>query len=1364
MAEEEAQTTPDPQGVGTSQQDILRSGGEGGSLPDAPPVITQRDRNQIQRQDEADAPSFGEAFSMGRELDAVGPALQDWMAEEDFEDDPGFQIDKDLWDKLTEDIPVDDQDIFLDVESEEEALHVREQYKKERAVEEELQKAGWSGTGARLLAGVLDETALGAIIATEGAATPWIFSAKASRMVRTLRASGAAATTESSLQTFVQSQRETKGPQDAFYAGLMAAGIGAPFGALARPIGNEANAANKSIIQNDNEHFHRAAKEVEEEQLLDTIQSATYLERGEAEAAVSNLRQNHQRLRDIEEQLEQARTERARADNEMPQERVLREEGTEATPETAMAARQARDEARAADEDLQQAENILQAQRTSRGAEAPGTRARADEARERGERARGELAARERDLDDEVLQALTPRRQHGVGRKEAHKIGRRARDRTAQAARAQPFDAEDARVRESDLGQQVEDLRQLIRGQQSELDETARRAQIDGRRVLARDMEDGSVFQAQRRDRTSTPEEGAARAGTSRSAGAAETEGTMPQRADESPINEERVPDEVSRRARNMFQKVRIDMTGRLMASESNTMSFLARTLFSDPLAGDSGRRVFGRNETPEVREHAGAELQDRIFTAAAVHFLKNALPAYQRWARNQGLNWWKRNFNGHHRQQFFEDVTHAIRTGSSPNEEVEQAARSIREVHESLLEKAKQANLAGFDDVQANMRYIHRMWEPNKISNLVNDRSVGGEGVVQLIEKSIRRADPEVDASTARSMATAVYRRFNAKGHNVQSNFNQRFFGRDLEEVRRVLREGEDIPEGDIENIMTYLRMRDQGSQDTAGAITHARSRIPMDEDTSVTLETGRTVHFSELTENNAERIMMNYTRNVSGHIAVARALKPHIDEETLATYGVRTDYEFDRLKQVAASERATDHELNNLQMGYNLLTGRPPETNTNTAMHQVLRFVRDWNFTRLMGQVGFAQIAEWGPVMSQVGVITLLRNVPKFREIVQRSRNGDMQEPMLRELEEFGYAIGAERMIMQPHYRMEDHGMEVNSGMNWLNNASNTVEVLKRGVGDASGMSGITLYMQRMAGLSAGQKMLKMAKRGELDTPRMRSLGIDEEMSARLQDQLARFGGSRQMESGRYADVLNLERWDDAEAREFFLNAMHRWGSRMVQRNLVGELPAFMHTVVGQLLGQFRSFMMNAYQKQLLQGVNMKDMQTFTSFTFSMMFAGAAYSAQHSLNSLGRSDAEEYREERLNMTNLMLSSFQRAGFASLIPGAVDTIAPMTPMLDEGIFRYGRSSGLATDFLTGNPTVDFWDSLHGGAQGALAAPFRDDYQFSQSDFQNLWRAAALNNVTGIRNLGDQINEELPRQSTMTPASIEDYLGIDSVR
>ena len=100
------------------------------------------------------------------------------------------------------------------------------------------------------------------------------------------------------------------------------------------------------------------------------------------------------------------------------------------------------------------------------------------------------------------------------------------------------------------------------------------------------------------------------------------------------------------------------------------------------------------------------------------------------------------------------------------------------------------------------------------------------------------------------------------------------------------------------------------------------------------------------------------------------------------------------------------------------------------------------------------------------------------------------------------------------------------------------------------------------------------------------------------------------------------------------------------------------------------------------------------------------------------------------------------------------------SPFLDEGIFAYGRSSGLATDFFSGIPAVDLVNKM-GGALQSTAAPFRSDYDFSQSDFKDVQGLMFLQNAFGVRNVGNMILKDLPRESTIEPATLEEWLGIE---
>jgi len=431
-------------------------------------------------------------------------------------------------------------------------------------------------------------------------------------------------------------------------------------------------------------------------------------------------------------------------------------------------------------------------------------------------------------------------------------------------------------------------------------------------------------------------------------------------------------------------------------------------------------------------------------------------------------------------------------------------------------------------------------------------------------------------------------------------------------------------------------------------------------------------------------------------------------------------------------------------------------------------------------MGQVGFAQTAELGSTMGYFGVQTVLKNMPAMRSLFRDAKTGKASHALMREIEEMVGVFGAEHVMFRPTYRMEEFGME--AGRKTMRNIEYGMDNAKQLVGTLSGMRHITNGLQRLAAVSAAQRFMKLSSKAirglkdldqysdnELadkltsmfadgDMARFRADGLSEEMLARVLRQISKHrkqvktnGGSRRYE------IMGLNDWEDYKARDAFADALHRMTYRAVQRNLPGELPGALYSsTVMQILFQFRSFVLGAWSKQLLHNVNMRDARMFGVFTGGMLFGTLGYMAQQYLNSFGREDREEFLETRFDPVEVAKSGFQRAGWASLLPGILDTAVPLTPFLDEPMFSYGRSTGLATDWLNGIPTVDLINKSMDAISSIKAV--RSDYQYSDDDFDSLWKVMMLNNVTGIRNVGELIKHKLPSQSSYSDGlEIADY-------
>lgn len=107
--------------------------------------------------------------------------------------------------------------------------------------------------------------------------------------------------------------------------------------------------------------------------------------------------------------------------------------------------------------------------------------------------------------------------------------------------------------------------------------------------------------------------------------------------------------------------------------------------------------------------------------------------------------------------------------------------------------------------------------------------------------------------------------------------------------------------------------------------------------------------------------------------------------------------------------------------------------------------------------------------------------------------------------------------------------------------------------------------------------------------------------------------------------------------------------------------------------------------------------------------------------------------------------SAFQRAGFATIVPGAVDTVVQAVGY--EPVFAYGRSTGLASAAFLGNPSLDLLDKGHRALTGVVSSASRSDYDFSQQDWRALTSVTPFQNAMGLRNMYQMFNQDLPTWS-----------------
>lgn len=139
---------------------------------------------------------------------------------------------------------------------------------------------------------------------------------------------------------------------------------------------------------------------------------------------------------------------------------------------------------------------------------------------------------------------------------------------------------------------------------------------------------------------------------------------------------------------------------------------------------------------------------------------------------------------------------------------------------------------------------------------------------------------------------------------------------------------------------------------------------------------------------------------------------------------------------------------------------------------------------------------------------------------------------------------------------------------------------------------LNGMNLFNASAKTMIVGQwhtEMLKMARKGALgkhDLETLAQAGVSKEMFEKFKAQMLKYGD----QGGDYAHLPALEKWD-AEPRSAYLSAINKVALNTVISPGAGQLPLFMRTTTGSVVGQFLSWSMAATQSLMIAGVQRAD-----------------------------------------------------------------------------------------------------------------------------------------------------------------------------
>lgn len=532
----------------------------------------------------------------------------------------------------------------------------------------------------------------------------------------------------------------------------------------------------------------------------------------------------------------------------------------------------------------------------------------------------------------------------------------------------------------------------------------------------------------------------------------------------------------------------------------------------------------------------------------------------------------------------------------------------------------------------------------------------------------------------------------------------------------------------------------------------------------------------FSDLLSGNIDEAVERYERSIIGNV-YWRKVVDNLAEEGEAAPGYTPD-EVIAWMNSGQRKKLKSREEQSIKYAHAHMNSVPNVVMGKGEWNKVLRRAQDLGYIAKMSSGGFAQAVEFYQLIAFNG----LHGVEAFGTAITNLKRemkggvtgkGRLKHDLLSELEA---AVGRGTTYLRRAHRsrMEDSmdfsgfaadaprsegapsgGMFSQRKKESLKAlASRSMEKMRAVTytGAGAGIGPIDTVLSRAAMDSSLQHFVnlfwKISKKGGIGVfkeghesgvvRRLRDLGLSDEDITKLIVQFKKPGTvkyGRNYRGARKVRQLSLDDWDDQALADRFSFALYRHCNKLVQRTGQGTIPVWLDNPVGRVIFQFKTFAIAASTEQLGYNLRRLDHQSLHYFAGSLAVGSLAYYAQTHLRALGMEEShkEEYLENALTNERIVASGFLRAGYTSVLPNWIDSIAHLVSPSGEGVFTgYGSyASGLGEGLIDGNPIGSM---LNSGGQFAksLIRNLTAGEPLTQQDLKKLKEIIPLQNMMFI--------------------------------
>ena len=688
---------------------------------------------------------------------------------------------------------------------------------------------------------------------------------------------------------------------------------------------------------------------------------------------------------------------------------------------------------------------------------------------------------------------------------------------------------------------------------------------------------------------------------------------------------------------------------------------------------------------------------------------------------------------------------------------EMKQLAIYGRKAFNDTLDVVGQTPREGWENIMLEGRkpnYFPHIHSPHKVNKVLDE--YGTKQAELIYANALKEFQPDLPIKVFNRMISKIVNKITSpKFQGEDSAFSRLFQGTDEAGMRDALRDI-DLDEGQINLIVDKIKKR--RIVDTKDP--NAKTRLPFDINARIDLvsdKTGKVKSFSlkDLTDRNANRVLERYNNQVLGQAALARFGNFRNNKEL-------DDFFKGVEKRALDSRKYKDYEDHIIAMKVITagILGRanPMESLAPNKLRRVIRLIGDYNFLRLFGQVGFAQGAELGQTIAEAGLITSMKAMPDFGDIISRLQSGkyDFKDPILKELQSNGTSLGLDKWMHTPTGRIDnDMDLPIGESGSLGDVAELYANKAKRVVADISLLNPMTMLSQvwgaKALTMKIADNITSLTKKhnttnlydllGRGDQIRYRQLGWTKNEFNKIAKEVNKHS---KFTDGNF-EQMNLDDWNP-EARANYVIGISRWIDRVVQRNDIGMMAKWFTTDFGRMITQFRQFSLGAYEKQLMNGAYTlaetrgKDFTTYSRFAASSIAASTFFAVKTYIDSFGRGDREKFLRERLSTKNLARIGFLNSSWSTLIPGV--TASAWSLVSENDLYGYGRNTSLSSSLIDGIPSVDLLNNIVSSFRTGARMAYDPGFEPSKRDVSKALSLIMLQNLLVVKNINNMIVEQ----------------------